>query len=84
MNAWRDALPRVLRELWLAVFTHDTAQVRRTIWRVLGRIGLHKPVGPMAEVHRAAWACACVLMLIACYLAFIVSVLGMYGYEVLP
>lgn len=37
-TAWRDSTARVLRDLWLAIFTQDTVLVRRCVRRVAGRL----------------------------------------------
>lgn len=42
MNAWRESLARVAAELWLAIFTHDTALIRYTWRRIRGRLGLRR------------------------------------------
>jgi hypothetical protein len=81
MNAWRDHLPRIVGELLRAVLLGDWQTCSRSFWRIAGRIGLHKPVGPYAEIHRAAWefAGACAVCAVVGLFWFLVLVLPALG-----
>lgn len=62
MNAWRETLPRVVGHLVSALLAQDFVAVKRELWRLAARVGLHRPTGPYADVRTCALAFATTLV----------------------
>ena len=73
MNAWRTPTARVARELWLAIFTHDTALVRRTAARIRRRLF---PTVYVGDVKEAAAEALCGALATLCVVTFVVLMMS--------